>query len=434
MVSRLTVKMSASLSAHAREGDQLSVRREVRRFRRVDRRQVDAHLDLLRDHVLHDQRTVFFRAHEIGEAIALRRPGHPRHRVPASARRRQVLEAHALIEAARQVADDRAVLRRDQDDVVLAVAAVAGHAGDQIARGRRFDRQHVGELALARIGRQVAAVVGRPLLVAERLEALLQVAIELLVPFLGRDLERFLVGVVAAADHRTTQREDVGAHAFLAPFRFHELERGVTEVVDEARIAEAAVVLHLAHLRHDVGDGGVAHGHDVERAPVAGHVVRHAFEHPQRHVAADQPGRDDVELELVRELMDDQAIEQIGRLVDRHDDAIAAGLGERADAFLRRAGLHVLLPELARRREQDQRQLHRQIVFELGADVLIRALGIARDAFEMRLDLRVVIDLEVFGLVGVPLEVVVADLVLAEVGDVAGLRQRKAGRASQRQQ
>ena len=66
--------------------------------------------------------------------------------------------------------------------------------------------------------------------------------------------------------------------------------------------------------------------------------------------------------------------------------------------------------------------------------MLIRALGIARDAFEVRLDLRVVIDLEVFGLVGVPLEVVVADLVLAEVGDVAGLRQRKAGRASQRQQ
>ena len=128
--------------------------------------------------------------------------------------------------------------------------------------------------------------------------------------------------------------------------------------------------------------------------------------------------------------MDDQAIEQIGRLVDRHHDAVAAGLGERADAFLRRAGLDVLLPEFARRREQDQRQLHRQIVFELGADVLIRALGIARDAFEMRLDLRVVIDLEVLGLIGVPREVVVADLILAEVGDVAGLRQRKAGRAS----
>ena len=169
------------------------------------------------------------------------------------------------------------------------------------------------------------------------------------------------------------------------------------------------------------------------RAPVAGHVVRHAFEHPQRHVAADQAGRDDVELELVGELVDDQAIEQIGRLVDRHHDAIAARLGERADAFLRRAGNDVLLPELAGRREQDQRQLHRQVVFQLGADVLIRALGVARDALEMRLDLRVVIDLEVFGLVGVPVEVVVADLVLAEVRDVARLRVREARHAGQRQ-
>ena len=217
----------------------------------------------------------------------------------------------------------------------LAIAAVAGHAGDQITRGRRLDRQHVREAALARIGREVAAVIGRTLLVAERLETLLQVAIELLVPFFRRDLKRFLVGIVAAADHRAAQREDIGAHAFLAPLRFDELERRVTEVVDETRIAEAAVVFHLAHLRHDVRYRRVAHGHDVERAPVAGHVVGHAFEHPQRHVAADQTGRDDVELELVRELVDDQAIEQIGRLVDRHHDAVAARLGERADAFLR---------------------------------------------------------------------------------------------------
>jgi hypothetical protein len=85
----------------------------------------------------------------------------------------------------------------------------------------------------------------------------------------------------------------------------------VTEVVDQARVAESAVLLHFAHLRHDVRDGGIADRHDVERAPIAGHVVRHAFEHPQRHVAADQARRDDVELELVRELVDDQAVEQV---------------------------------------------------------------------------------------------------------------------------
>ena len=112
--------------------------------------------------------------------------------------------------------------------------------------------------------------------------------------------------------------------------------------------------------------------------------------------------------------MDGEPIEQIGRLVHRHHDAVAARLGERADAFLRRAGNHVLLPELAARGEQDQRHLEREVVLQLGADVLIRALRIAGDPFEVRLDLRVVVDLEVIGGVDLPVEVVVADLVLAE--------------------
>ena len=45
---------------------------------------------------------------------------------------------------------------------------------------------------LLRIRREVAAVVGRPLLVAERLEALLEIAVELLIPFVGVHVERFL--------------------------------------------------------------------------------------------------------------------------------------------------------------------------------------------------------------------------------------------------
>ena len=105
-----------------------------------------------------DERAVLFGAHEVGEPIALRRPRHPRHGVEAHARRRDGLEARVLIEAAGQVADDRAVLGREQDDVELAVAAVAGHRGDQIARGRRFDRQHVAEARLLRVRREIAAV------------------------------------------------------------------------------------------------------------------------------------------------------------------------------------------------------------------------------------------------------------------------------------
>ena len=150
-------------------------------------------------------------------------------------------------------------------------------------------------------------------------------------------LERLLVRVLAAADHRLAQREEVLPQSFLAPARLDELEHGVTEVVDQTRVAELAVAFELGHLRHDVGDRGVAHRHQVERAPDAGHVVRQPLVHPQRHAAPDQRRRDDVELELVRQLVDDQPVEQIGRFVHRHDDAVARRLGERADAFLRRA-------------------------------------------------------------------------------------------------
>ena len=174
------------------------------------------------------------------------RPRHPGHRVPAAAGRDDVLEPVVLVEARREIPDDRAVVRRQQDDVELLVLAVAGHRGHQLARRRRLDREHRRELRLLRVRRQVAPVVGRPLLVAERLEPILQVFLELLVELFRLQLERFLVGVVAAADDALAQREEVLAQAFLAPARFDELEDGVSEVVDEARVAEPAVALEVA--------------------------------------------------------------------------------------------------------------------------------------------------------------------------------------------
>ena len=126
------------------------------------------------------------------------------------------------------------------------------------------------------------------------------------------------------------------ADAFLAPPRLDELEDGVAEVVDEARVAGVAVPFEPAHLRHDVGDGGVADRHQVERRPRPALVVGQAFVDPQRHAPADERLRDDVELEVVRELVDDEAVQPIRRIVDRQQHAIAERLGERADAFLRR--------------------------------------------------------------------------------------------------
>ncbi len=169
---------------------------------------------------------------------------------------------------------------------------------------------------LVALGREVAAVVGGPFLVAERLEPVLQVLVELLVELLGPEPEGFLVRALAAADDVLAQGEEELAQALLAPARLDELEGRVAQVVRQAAVDEGRA-LEIAHRRHGVGDSGVAHRHQVERVPVAGHVVGQALVDPEREAAAQQRPRDDVELEDVRELVGDQPIERIVDLVDR---------------------------------------------------------------------------------------------------------------------
>jgi hypothetical protein len=403
------------------EHDQAAVRRDGGRLGFVDV-QLDAVDDLLGDDVLDDDPLALSHADDVRDPVAARGPRQPGHRVPPRAGDGQVVELHVLVESGREVADDRAVLARHEDDVELAVLAVAGDDGEEVARGRRLGRDRGHEAGLFRARRQVAAVVGRALLVAERLEAVLQVLLERLVELLGAQLERLVVGAVAAADHRLPQREEELPDAFLAPARLHELEGRVAEVVDQPGVVEVAVTLEIAHLRHDVRHGGVADRGQVERRPVAGFEVRQPLVDPQRLLAADERLRDDVELEDVRQFVRDRAIEQVRGLVEGQQHAVARGLRERGHAFLRRAGNHVLLLEIDVRLEEHQRDLEGQVVLEIRAHLLVRAFRVTRHPFEMLLDFRVVVDDEVVRRVAVPLEVPVVDQVLAEVGHERGLR------------
>ena len=176
-----------------------------------------------------------------------------------------------------------------------------------------------------------------------------------------------------------------------------------------------AVSLHLAHLRHDVGHGGIADGRQVERRPVAGHEVGQTLGDPQRVVPADQRLRDDVELEDVRQFVRDRAVEQVRRLVERQQHPVARRLGKRRDPLAHRARDDVLLLEIDVRLEDDQRHLERQVVLEVRADRLVGALGVAGHTLEVRLHLGVVVDLEVVRGVDLPVEIAVVDQVLPEI-------------------
>jgi hypothetical protein len=92
-----------------------------------------------------------------------------------------------------------------------------------------------------------------------------------------------------------------------------------------------------------------------------------------------------------------------------------------AHAFRQLGRLDVLLLELALRLIEDEGNLESEIVFQIGADLLVRALRVAGDPLEMRFDLRVIEDLEVVGRIDVPLEIVVADLVFSEIRNISRL-------------
>ena len=117
----------------------------------------------------------------------------------------------------------------------------------------------------------------------------------------------------------------------------------------------------------------------------------------------------------MRQLVRDETVQPVRGLIDGKHDPVPPRFRERTDALRASPRDDVLLLELAVRLEDDERHERRQVMPQIGADLLIGALGIARHALEMLLQVRVVIDLEVVGRVDVPVELVVLDPVLAVV-------------------
>ena len=89
-------------------------------------------------------------------------------------------------------------------------------------------------------------------------------------------------------------------------------------------------------------------------------------------------------------------------------------LRERADAFGDEVQIDVRLLERRMRGVIDDRDLLRDLEIELAREVVVRALGHVDDLLQRRLFFIVEIDVEMRGVVDVPMELVVDDLVLAE--------------------
>ncbi len=95
--------------------------------------------------------------------------------------------------------------------------------------------------------------------------------------------------------------------------------------------------------------------------------------------------------------------------------------GEGQHAFGRGAGRDVLLLELAVGLENDERHALGEVVPQVGADLLVGALRVARDPRQVLLVFGIEVDFEVVRLVRMPLELVVVNLVLAVVRRELGL-------------
>jgi hypothetical protein len=271
-------------------------------------------------------------------------------------------------------------------------------------------------MRLLLVRRQIAAVVSRSFLIPKCLESILEIPFERLIEFVRLHPQRFFVGILAAADDALAQRKKELAHTFRAVLRLDEFIHRVAEVVGhQPGVAGIAIALGLGHLRHEIGDSGVADHHEVDRIPLAALELGAALVNPQRDALANEPLRDDVVLELVRELVRDQPVQVVGRIVDGEHHALTIGFGERRHPFLGGTRRDVLLLEFAVGLENDERDLERQVVLEIGADVLICAFGVAGHTLEVLFDVGVVVDLEVVGGVDVPVEAVVVDVVFPEI-------------------
>ena len=194
-------------------------------------------------------------------------------------------------------------------------------------------------------------------------------------------------------------------------------------LAEAIRIVAIRLLGHLHDRRQIAVDRSVAH--DGGRARVVRserEILGHPFHEPERRIdlrelrdaAAGASAREDVELELVRHFVREHVLEPAEVAGEGHEHAMTQRLGHTAGALAQIAG-DVVLSEVGARGEEEDRLLLAELVPQNARKPSVVALGHARAFHRGNALGGVVVDEEVLGLDDLPVEVLVLDLVLAEV-------------------
>ena len=176
--------------------------------------------------------------------------------------------------------------------------------------------------------------------------------------------------------------------------------------------------------RHLVGEGGVPHVDLVAGRLVVTEIRGHALHEPQRRPCVDgappSAAKEHLVLENVGELVLNQSLQLAVRQIDRQHHPVADGGRKRPHPLGNETDHDVGLLELGVGRVADHRHRFEDLVIELVGDVVIRAFREGGNLLQSRFDAVVVRDPEVRSVVGMPVELVPADLVLASNIRVVG--------------
>ena len=240
------------------------------------------------------------------------------------------------------------------------------------------------------------SVVVRALLFEENRKVLLaEVSGEISIESIHVDAERLLdrlLDVAGQEDLAVFVNEIV--NPVRAVFLFDEVEDGMAEAVTQ--IGQRVERLDR---RNDVVDDRVPNDHPVEALLVLPEIGRHALDEPggdaRTQCSAEVPLEKERVLENMRELVRDEFVELVRRLVDRKDHPVLHVFRKCSDRLRQLFEDDVGLLELPVGFIEHHRDAEAQLMIECLAQSDVGALRVRHDFVEKRLGLGVEVDVEV---------------------------------------